>query len=292
MLSEQHLDLITGNTDSSEAVFRTSGTSGGATKRGRHFIPRLSLYRASLLPPFRHHVMDGMREAAFVSLIPPPTELPDSSLSFMAGTVTEAFSSSTAWVVDGKGAIDEDGLASALDRAARNHEPVILLGTAFALVNALDDGVPLGPLPSGSRVMETGGLKGRAREVTRVDLYSALSDATGLPTRSIVSEYGMTELQSQLYGCLPLGGASDIPYSPAPWLRVRALDPGSLEERGPGLEGILAFVDLANAGSVLHVLTDDLGRVDDGAVWLSGRALGAEARGCSRAMDDLMRSAR
>jgi hypothetical protein len=78
---------------------------------------------------------------------------------------------------------------------------------------------------------------------------------------------------------------------PPPWLKVRALDPASLDEVAPGEPGLLAFFDLANAGSVCHVLTEDVGVVVEGRVRLQGRVRGAEPRGCSRAMDELMSSA-
>ena len=136
--------------------------------------------------------------------------------------------------------------------------------------------------------METGGFKGRARTVPRADLYDALSKSTGVPAGRIVNEYGMTELLSQLYEPVLAGEATGCGHVPPPWMKVRALDPDTLEERPEGEPGILQFFDLANAGSVAHVLTEDIGAVRDGRVFLEGRAAGAEPRGCSRAMDDLM----
>lgn len=141
--------------------------------------------------------------------------------------------------------------------------------------------------------METGGFKGAGREVTRVELYRRLAEATGLPAQRIVSEYGMTELLSQLYEpVLSEGpGAAGTHLAP-PWLKVRALDPVTLEELPSGEEGLLCFFDLANAGSVCHVLTEDVGSVAKGRVRLAGRVRGAEPRGCSLAMDELMAAAR
>jgi hypothetical protein len=99
----------------------------------------------------------------------------------------------------------------------------------------------------------------------------------------------MTELLSQLWEpVLREGAASGRVHEPAPWLRVRALDPTSLAPLAEGEEGVLAFFDPANLGSVSHVLTEDVGAVVDGRVRLRGRAAGAEPRGCSRAMDELM----
>ena len=114
----------------------------------------------------------------------------------------------------------------------------------------------------------------------------------GVPSRMIVSEYGMTELLSQLYEPVLTEGASTAgTYVAPPWLRVRALDSLTLDELPSGAEGLLAFFDLANVGSVCHVLTEDVGTVSGGRVRLSGRAQGAEPRGCSIAMDELMSAA-
>jgi hypothetical protein len=172
---------------------------------------------------------------------------------------------------------------------------VVVLGTALALVHMLD---AIGerrspPLPEGSRVMETGGFKGATRDVSREELRRRISAVTGVPAGRIVNEYGMTELLSQLYEpVLEEGLAAAGVHVPPPWLRVRALDAVTLEPVPEGHEGILAFFDLANVGSVCHVLTQDVGSVVDGRVRLRGRSPGAEPRGCSRAMDELMGLAR
>ena len=206
----------------------------------------------------------------------------------MVGVAADVFASDVHWVVDGSGVIDGEMLAGAMHASSREGEAVLLLGTAFAFVHALDQDA-LGSLPPGSRIMETGGFKGRSREVPRVELYRTLSAETTVASDHIVNEYGMTELQSQLY--TPVlseqdhdGSAHVLP----PWMRARALDPSTLEEVEEGAEGLLAFFDLANAGSVCHVLTEDVGSVSRGRVRLEGRVAGAEPRGCSRAMDDLM----
>lgn len=291
----KHLDLAVGEP---ELVFLTSGTTRGAERRGRHLVARASLYRASLLPPFARHVMASPEPSAsrapFVSLVPSPGALPDSSLSYMIGCAAEAFSSEAHWLVDASGVLDERGLRAVLEGAARGEHPVVVLGTALALLHAVErlEKEPAPRLPDGSRVMETGGFKGLEREIGREELHDRLAAATGVPRHRIVSEYGMTELLSQLYEpVLSEGPEATGVHVPPPWLKVRALDPVSLEEVAPGEPGLLAFFDLANAGSVCHVLTEDVGVVVDGRVRLQGRARGAEPRGCSRAMDELMSSA-
>ena len=284
------LDLVSGPGGAVDRVFLTSGTTRGEATRGRHFVPSLDLYRSSLMPPFEAHVLSGAERFRFVSLVPSPTELPESSLSFMVGAAAERHASDVRWLVDADGHLDTLGLADALARADASCEPVLLLGTGFAFVHALERSGPgLGPLPAGSRIMETGGFKGRVRAVPKADLYRRLSDRTGVPRERIINEYGMTELLSQLYEPVLSDGPAGVDrHRPPPWLAVHALDPGSLEPLPEGEEGLLAFFDLANLGSVCHVLTEDVGAVIEGHVHLVGRVEGAEPRGCSRAMDELM----
>ena len=284
------VDLACGPPAEAEVVFRTSGTTRGSTRRGTHYVPDVSLYRASLLPTFRTYLLPDVGRLRFVSLIPSPDEAPHSSLSFMVGAAAEEHATDLRWVVDGEGAIDAAGLDAALTEARELDAPVLLLGTAFAFVHALEhEGPGLGELPEGSRIMETGGFKGRAREIPKEELYARLVRRTGTPRHRIVNEYGMTELLSQLYEPVLEEGAKGVGrHRPPPWLRARALDPVTLAPLPEGEEGLLAFFDLANAGSVCHVLTEDVGSVADGDVRLVGRVAGAEPRGCSRAMDELM----
>jgi hypothetical protein len=175
-------------------------------------------------------------------------------------------------------------------------EPVLVLGTALALLHQLERGERGEPgltaLPEGSRIMETGGFKGARRDVSQPELYRRIAQRTGLAEDRIVNEYGMTELLSQLWEPVLLEGTErGRTHLPAPWLRVRALDPVTLAPLPEGSDGVLAFIDLANLGSVSHVLTEDIGAIVDGRVRLRGRAPGAEPRGCSRAMDELLSAA-
>lgn len=276
-----------------ERVFRTSGTTGGQTLRGRHHVTRPELYRASLLDPFRRALLPDVEAIRFVSLIPNPAVAEDSSLSFMVGAAADEFATSVDWLVDGDGGWDAAEVAAVVEEARAAAEPVLLLGTALAFVNVMEaKGVRLGPLPKGSRIMETGGFKGARRTVSRDELYEKISGETGVPLESIVNEYGMTELLSQLYEPVLTEGPTRMgEYVAPPWLRVRALDPTTLVAQPEGEEGILSFFDLANLASVSHLLTEDVGSIHDGRVRLRGRVPGSEPRGCSRAMDELMAAA-
>ena len=287
-----------------QARFRTSGTTGGRERRGEHPIRDLSLYRASLLasatgflrPEAELRGPDWAdRSLRVLALLPDPQERTDSSLAHMAGVLAEAWDDGKGgFFLDTEWRIDHLGFQRALDQSAGLGAPVLLLGTAFAFVRWLDGGPTRTPLPPGSRIMETGGFKGRSREVTRVHLYAALSDSFAVPVERIVNEYGMTELLSQFYEPVISEGVDPGPQARRhvgpPWIRTRVLDPETLEPVQPGRTGLLSHLDLANLDSVSGVLTEDLGiQLPDGFRVL-GRVAGAEPRGCSLAMEELLSS--
>ncbi|HIL90776.1 MAG: hypothetical protein ABGY10_09500 [bacterium] len=291
----RHLDLVTGDHSSVRMVFRTSGTTSTTLAPGRHLVSRPSLYHASLLSNFREYLLPDVEKIKFVSLIPSPEDLPHSSLSHMVGVAADTMSSETHWFVNGEGVLNSIGLRNVLNDAALEGEKILLLGTAFAFLHWLDElaGKELRRLPPESRIMETGGFKAQTRDITKEQLYKSLSTTVGLEPSRIVNEYGMTELLSQLYESnLTQPNETQVGHTPPPWLRVRALNPTTLEPVAENETGLLAFFDLANLGSVCHVLTEDIGRVIGGKVHLEGRFPNAEPRGCSRAMDELMASSR
>lgn len=288
----KEVDLWSGGTGAPEATFLTSGTTGGTTRRGRHLVARLSLYRASALATLRAHLVPEDQRLPVLSLIPDPTEAPTSSLSTMMGFVAERWGSPVAWLARPEEGPDVDAFLAAARDVAASGAPALVAGTAFAFVHLLDgmarEGVRVA-LPVGTRLMETGGFKGRSREVSRDELYQALEERLGIPRWRMVNEYGMTELLSQMYEpTLREGPASGRGHVAPPWLRAHALDPLTLEPLPEGRVGVLAFLDLANAGSVSHVLSQDLGSVVEGRIRLRGREAGAEPRGCSLALEDFL----
>ncbi len=284
-----------------EAVFRTSGTTGGTERRGEHAVASLALYRAALLPAFRAHLLPDGARPPVLALVPSPEEAPRSSLSRMIGVVIEELGGEgSAWLARADGAIDARPLLEALRAAAASDLPVLVAATAFGLVHALDALVVEGArirLPEGSRLMETGGFKGRARVVARSELYAAVRDRLGIPAARIVNEYGMTELLSQFYEpVLADPRVADLPleerFHVAPhWVRSRVLDPVSLAPVADGDPGLLCHYDLANLGSVSAVLTEDVGIAVPGGFRLIGRTPGAEPRGCSLATEELLLAA-
>ncbi|WP_437674672.1 acyl-protein synthetase [Sorangium sp. So ce131] len=287
--------------EADERVFRTSGTSLGAASRGEHAFRTTATYElAALAWGERLLWPDGDRLRALI-LAPPLDEVPDSSLGFMIDRFAARLSGPASWHVRG-GELDAAGFARACGEARAAGEPAIVLGTSFAFVHLLEALPPGGAalLPEGSRVMQTGGYKGRSREVPAEELRASIARALGVPPSHIVGEYGMTELSSQLYeGTLAAalaraGGAGaaarEAPrrYLAPPWARVTAVDPETLAPLPAGAVGLARIVDLANVDSAVAIQTADRVRVTDEGVELLGRASGAPPRGCSIALDQML----
>ncbi len=267
-------------------TFRSSGTS--ADVRGELELDDLALYDASLEATFRAFVCPDASRLRFLVLAPSAADAPDSSLSYMFSRVLERMGSATSrFLVDAHGWEPDAAIADL--SAAR--EPLVLAGTAFAFVHLLDRLQARGEkleLPAGTRVMETGGFKGRSRELSREELHGEIAARLGVPLARIVNQYGMCELASQFYEpSLRTGAYGDVKVAP-PWTRVRVVDPVTQEDVAPGERGVLAIYDLANTGSVLALLTSDLGELAEGGFRVFGRLRGAEARGCSLAADALL----
>ncbi|RMH14271.1 MAG: long-chain fatty acid--CoA ligase, partial [Gemmatimonadetes bacterium] len=281
-----------------ERVFRTSGTTGGRERRGEHHVADLALYRAAALTHARVRLLPAGVRPRVVALLPDRQRVLDSSLAWMVGEIAEVLGDGPArCFVDAAGSLDEAGVRAALEEACAEGAPVLLAGTAFAFVHWMDACAAHGwtcSLPQGSRILETGGFKGRSREVPRAELYRGLAGVTGLPESEIVNEYGMTELLSQFYEPAETrcGPVSERFHVGPPWTRTRVLDPHTLEPLPAGRRGLLCHVDLANAHSALAVLTQDEGMaLEGGGFRLLGRAAGAEPRGCSLAAEHLLTAA-
>lgn len=288
----RRLDLACGP---AEATFRTSGTTGGPDARGRHLVPMLGLYDAAALAAFERFVLPDAVRLPCVFLLPPPTVRPDSSLVHMCAAVGAALAPRADWYVGATG-LELDRLLDRLAADQRTGEAVLLAGPTAAFVALFDAcrargrELRLGP---GSRVMDTGGQKGLARPVSRAGFLRSCWTALGIPAYLCINEYGMTELCSQRYDSVleeRFRGRSLEPRRlvAPPWLRTRVLDPDTLAPVAPGTAGLLCHHDLANAGSVSAVLTEDLGRtVADDGIEVLGRVAGAPPRGCGLLLAEL-----
>jgi hypothetical protein len=288
--------LVAGTRDDAEVVFRTSGTTQGPEKRGEHHIVDVTIYHFALLPNFSACVLPDGAELTMLSLVPPPSDLPDSSLSHMIAVVMERLGTSdSAWFATASHGIDDARLGVALRDAERDGRPVCILGTSFAFVHWLDRMSTRGErlvLPEGSRLMDTGGYKGRSREVDADEMRTTYHHMLGVAPSHCVNEYGMTEMCSQFYDSSLRDAVRGRQRSrrkiAPPWVRTRAVDPETLEPLPNGQAGLLQHFDIANVGSVMAVQTEDMGVCHEDGFELFGRAPGAQPRGCSIAMDLLL----
>jgi hypothetical protein len=283
------------------AQFVTSGTT--SNERGVHALRTTQTYSELALSFGRRALLCADEPHTVVALAPALDDPPSSSLGFMMELFMREFDgreldggpfvsgSRERWLLRAEG-VDRVALGKAIRVARERAERLLLLTTSFALVALLDAlGGERLPLPDGSVVMQTGGYKGRVRSIPPAELRREAARTFEIPEAAIVSEYGMTELSSQLYeGTLPLGSLSAPPgvYLEPPWLRVVPVDPVSLEPVPEGRIGLARFVDLANVDSAIAIVTRDLVRRAGPGIELLGREPGAPPRGCSLAIEALL----
>jgi hypothetical protein len=275
------------------ATFRTSGTTVGS--RGQHRMRTTATYELAAITWARELLVPDARPMHLLLVAPEPAQAPDSSLGFMLGLFARHFALAHAWLVD-----EARLRIEALRRVSQEAEvagcSVLVAGAAFAFVHLMDQlrGQHVA-LPAGSRVMQTGGYKGKSREVSAEELRAAIASGLGVANAMIASEYGMTELSSQAYdGTVRAAlryedrsGPAGLYFSP-PWMRVEAVDPVSLAPVAPGEIGIARIVDLANVDSAVAIQTADQVRCVNGGFELLGRLPGATPRGCSIGIDEIL----
>jgi hypothetical protein len=266
-------------------LFQSSGTTG--VNRSRHALFDIDLSRETILSHFGRHIIPEGRLIRMAILTPSPEEAPDASLSHMMEVVRDAFGTEESRYYIQKGRLEAERLAADLSDV---REPIALLGTSFSFVHFLDfisnRGISFS-LPEGSRLMDTGGFKGKSREIPREQLYTLYEEHLGLPPENCINEYGMAEMTSQFYDGV-VGRKGPRVYIAPPQVRSRLLHPETLQPVPKGEVGLLAHYDLANVDSVMAILTEDLGREGEGGFVLLGRASGSAPKGCSITLDHLL----
>ncbi|MGB5188729.1 acyl transferase [Robiginitalea sp.] len=247
----------------SEIVFQSSGTTGSI--RSKHYVADLGVYRESFTRGFEYFY-GRPSEYCIVALLPSYQERSDASLSYMVGELIAQSSHPKS------GFYTPGGTDELLKSLEDLQTPVLLIGVTFALLDLVEKITKTIP---NTIVMETGGMKGRRKEMVRAELHSILSKGFGL--KEIHSEYGMTELLSQAYS-----SGQGIFQCP-PWMQVRIRDtedPLSLLEAGR--TGGVDVIDLANQHSCAFIATQDLGKsYDDGTFEILGRFDHSDIRGCN-----------
>jgi hypothetical protein len=229
-----------------------------------------------------------MPQFQFLSLTPPAVQAPHSSLVHMIETIFREFAMPGAAFTgnvqaDGTWDLDLNQVITQLRESVISRRPVALLGTAFNFMHLLDhlnSNLLQFQLPAGSRVMETGGYKGRSRALPKPELHSLITESLGIPASRIVCEYGMSEIGSQAYDS---NGAPNSPrrFRFPPWARSQIISPETGREVADGETGLIRVFDLANLRSAMAIQTEDLGVRNGDGFELLGRSTLSEPRGCS-----------
>jgi hypothetical protein len=248
-----------------EQVFESSGTGSGT--RSRHAVADTAFYRQLSQQIFEEWYAP-LQEFIILALLPAYLERQHSSLVLMA----QHFIEQSDHPLSGFYLYEYDKLVAGIEQALASGRKVLLLGVSFALLDLAERGPFHWPE---LMVMETGGMKGRRRELIREELHQAL--CMGFGVSSVHSEYGMTELLSQAYA------KKNGVFLAPPWMRVyirEVNDPFTLI--GPGRTGGINVADLANVHSCSFIETADLGlRHDTEQFEVLGRFDTSEARGCN-----------
>lgn len=253
------------NSFKEEIIFTSSGTTGNSTSK--HFVKSLSLYEKSFLSCFE--LFYGKPENYCVlALLPSYLEREGSSLIYMTEKlITLSKHPSSGFYLDN---IDE--LAEQLIILEKQQQPTILIGVSFALLDLFEKHQFY---LKHTIIMETGGMKGRRKELTREELHQVIKKAAGV--NNIHSEYGMTELLSQSYA------KKDGLYSAPPWMKIVIKDINDPFQSLPTkATGAINIIDLANINSCCFIATQDLGKINEnGQFEVLGRFDNSDIRGCN-----------
>lgn len=257
-------EVICGN-HTPEIVFTSSGTTGSITSK--HGVIDLQIYRESYRNGFTHHYGD-IQDYVVLALLPSYLERNGSSLIYMVeDLIKQSNQPESGFYLNNLTELIQQ--LKLLDNQGRK---ILLIGVSFALL----DLVELQTLElKNTIVMETGGMKGRRKELIREELHSLL--IAGLGVSFIHSEYGMTELLSQAYS------KGNGLFETVPWMKIFTRDPEDpLSFQSYGKTGGINIIDLANYHSCSFIATQDLGKVyPDGSFEVIGRFDNSDIRGCN-----------
>lgn len=248
-----------------QIIFTSSGTTGAKTSQ--HVVTDISLYEKSFLKAFEHFY-GPVSHYCILALLPAYLEREGSSLVYMVDSlITKSRHSNSGFYLN-----NLDDLKKQLMLLQKKGQKTLLIGVSFALLDLAE--TMRFPLKN-TIVMETGGMKGRRREMIRSELHQILKNAFGV--EQIHSEYGMTELLSQGYS--KGHGIFNCP----PWMKVLIRDtedPLSIQKSGKN--GGINIIDLANLNSCPFIATQDLGKVHpNGSFEVLGRFDHSDIRGCN-----------
>lgn len=256
--------LVTGNKPE-EIIFTSSGTTGGNTSR--HYVTDLSVYRESYRRGFEYFY-GKIEDYVVLALLPSYLEREGSSLILMVEDMIQISKQPES----GFYLYDFAALYQQLKQLQQKGKKVLLIGVSFALLDFVEQYQLHFPELI---VMETGGMKGRRKEMIRAELHQEI--VKGFGVQHIHSEYGMTELLSQAYS------QGEGIFSCPPWMKLCIRDTEDpLSYLPQGKTGGVNVIDLANYNSISFIATDDLGKqITDNQYELLGRFDYSDVRGCN-----------
>ena len=259
-------EKVVSTTKIPQKVFTSSGTTGSITSK--HYVSDLSIYEDSFRKGFQYFYGD-ITEYVVLALLPSYLEREGSSLVYMAEKLIE----DSQHPESGFYLYETDKLIDTLQTLLTGNKKILLLGVSFALLDLIEQHKIR--LTNQVVVMETGGMKGRRKELIREELHQKLSEGFG--TQNIHSEYGMTELLSQAYS------KGDGIFECPPWMKMSVRNPEDpLSTIGHNRTGGVNIIDLANINSCSFIATQDLGKVSqDGSFQILGRFDHSDIRGCN-----------
>ena len=250
---------------SAEVTFSSSGTTGAQTSK--HYVTNINVYEESFRRGFTHFY-NTVDNYAVLALLPSYLEREGSSLIYMVQDLIEKSNNPAS----GFYLNDLNALVQNLKKLEEQGQKVLLIGVSFALLD-LAENFKLNL--KHTIVMETGGMKGRRKEIIRQELHEILKQGLGVDT--VHSEYGMTELLSQAYALK--NGIFECP----PWMQILIRDPeDALTLLPEGKSGGINIIDLANINSCSFIATQDLGKnLGGGKTEILGRFDNSDIRGCN-----------
>ena len=246
-----------------ELTFLSSGTTG--MQRSRHLVARAALYERSFMETYRQQIGQP-EDQVILALLPSYLEQGQSSLVYMVDQlIKESKSEHSGFLLN-----SIDDVAIRYEQALLQGKKTILFGVSYALLDLAEKGINL----SKAVIIETGGMKGRRKEMTKEELHAALKKA--LKVETVLSEYGMTELLSQAY-C-----DQQLNFRTPPWMKILVRDINDpLGWAKPGKTGGINVIDLANMYSCSFIATQDLGKSDNDSFQILGRFDQSDIRGCN-----------
>ena len=244
-------------------LFKSSGTGG---KRSVHYVKDINIYIESFTQCFEEN-FGSINNTVFLGLLPSYIEQGNSSLIYMVDYLIQKSNRKES----GFYLNDYKKLYDLILKLEKSEKKIILIGVSYALLDFIEN---FSLKTENLVIIETGGMKGRRKEITREELHDKLKK--GFNSNNIKSEYGMTELLSQAYS-----NRNGIFKSPS-WLKILVRDinnPLSVNLQG---KGALNFIDLANINSCSFIASDDIGEVyQDSSFKVLGRLSNSEIRGCN-----------